>query len=165
MQLVSGMVEFNACPVSLLCHNSFLVSLWNFSPPSYELSMDKWLKIKYSSFTLSFFQPVNRLQGRWSSLWSSPRTPLCEWQTSDHRCLLRPVWTGYYWKYVVILHILLKTIFMPPTRRVPEALCFRVVRPSVRPYGNLVNTKSQEPLGGFLSYLAQGCTMTSRWTD
>ena len=39
------------------------------------------------------------------------------------------------------------------------------VRPSIRPYGNLVNTKSQEPLGGFLSYLAQGCTMTSRWTD
>ena len=39
------------------------------------------------------------------------------------------------------------------------------VRPSVRPYGNLVNTKSQEPLGGFLSYLAQGCTMTSRWTN
>ena len=37
---------------------------------------------------------------------------------------------------------------------------------SVRPYGNLVlNTKSQEPLGEFLSYLAQGCTMTSRWTD
>ena len=33
---------------------------------------------------------------------------------------------------------------------------------SVRPYENLVNTKSQEPLGGFLSYLAQGCTMTSR---
>ena len=39
------------------------------------------------------------------------------------------------------------------------------VRPSVHPYGNLVNTKSQEPLGGFLSYLAQGCTMTSRWTN
>ena len=33
---------------------------------------------------------------------------------------------------------------------------------SVRLSGNLVNTKSQEPLGGFLSYLAQGCTMTSR---
>ena len=47
---------------------------------------------------------------------------------------------------------------MPPTRRVPEALCFWVVRP----YENLVNTKSQEPLGGLLSYLAQGCTMTSR---
>ena len=47
---------------------------------------------------------------------------------------------------------------MPPTRRAPEALCFRVVRP----YGNLVNTISQEPLGGFLSYLAQGCTMRSR---
>ena len=25
------------------------------------------------------------------------------------------------------------SIFMPPTRRAPEALCFRVVRPSVRP--------------------------------
>ena len=30
-------------------------------------------------------------------------------------------------------------------RRAPEALCFRVVRP----YENLFNTKSQEPLGGF----------------
>ena len=58
------------------------------------------------------------------------------------------------------------SVFMPPPRRAPEALCFRVVRPSVRPsvcpYENLVNTKSQEPLGGFSSYLAQGCTMTSR---
>ena len=41
-------------------------------------------------------------------------------------------------------------------------LClFSGVRPSVCPYENLVNTKSQEPLGGFSSYLAQGCTMTS----
>ena len=31
---------------------------------------------------------------------------------------------------------------MPPIHRAPEALCFRVVRP----YGNLVNIKSQEPL-------------------
>ena len=30
MQLVSGKVEFNACQVSLLWHNSFLVSLWTF---------------------------------------------------------------------------------------------------------------------------------------
>ena len=35
MQLVSGKVEFNACQVSLLWHNSFLVSLKLFSPPSY----------------------------------------------------------------------------------------------------------------------------------
>ena len=54
-------------------------------------------------------------------------------------------------------HVTAAVIFMPPTRRVPEALCFRVVRP----YGNLVSTKSQEPLVDFLSYLAQGCTMTS----
>ena len=32
IQLVSGKVEFNACQVSLLCHNSFLVSLWTFQP-------------------------------------------------------------------------------------------------------------------------------------
>ena len=32
-------------------------------------------------------------------------------------------------------------------------LCLRPVE------ANLVNMKSQEPLGGFLSYLAQGCTM------
>ena len=32
MQLVSGKVEFNACQVSLLWHNSFLVSLWTFQP-------------------------------------------------------------------------------------------------------------------------------------
>ena len=32
MQLVSGKVEFNACQVSMLWHNSFLVSLWNFQP-------------------------------------------------------------------------------------------------------------------------------------
>ena len=31
-QLVSGKVEFNACQVSLLWHNSFLVSLWSFQP-------------------------------------------------------------------------------------------------------------------------------------
>ena len=61
--------------------------------------------------------------------------------------------------------LLILSFIMPPPRRAPEALCFRVVRPSVRPYENLVNTKSQEPLGGFSSYLAQGCTMMSRWTD
>ena len=38
---------------------------------------------------------------------------------------------------------------MPPTRRAPEALCFRVVRPSFRPYGNLVNTISKNPLVDF----------------
>ena len=32
MQLVSGKVESNACQVSLLWHNSFLVSLWTFQP-------------------------------------------------------------------------------------------------------------------------------------
>ena len=32
MQLVSGKAEFNACQVSLLWHNSFLVSLWTFQP-------------------------------------------------------------------------------------------------------------------------------------
>ena len=34
MQLVSGdkEVEFNACQVSLLWHNSFIVSLWTFQP-------------------------------------------------------------------------------------------------------------------------------------
>ena len=32
MQSVSGNVEFNACHVSLLWHNSFLVSLWTFQP-------------------------------------------------------------------------------------------------------------------------------------
>ena len=32
MQLVWGKVEFNACRVSLLWHNSFLVSLWTFQP-------------------------------------------------------------------------------------------------------------------------------------
>ena len=52
---------------------------------------------------------------------------------------------------------------MPPTRRARRHYVFGLsVRPSVRPYENLVNTKSQEPLGGLLSYLAQGCTMTSR---
>ena len=30
MQLISGKIEFNACQVSLLWHNSFLVSLWTF---------------------------------------------------------------------------------------------------------------------------------------
>ena len=39
--------------------------------------------------------------------------------------------------------------------RVPEALLFSGCL-SVCPSGNLVNTKSQEPLGGFLSYLARG---------
>ena len=63
--------------------------------------------------------------------------------------------------FVVVVSVFV--FVMPPTRA--EALCFWVVRPSGRPYGNLVNTKSQEPLGGLLSYLAQGCTMTSRWTD
>ena len=32
MQLVSGNVEFNACQVSLLRHNFFLLSLWAFQP-------------------------------------------------------------------------------------------------------------------------------------
>ena len=32
MQLVSRKVEFNACQVSLMWHNSFLVSLWTFQP-------------------------------------------------------------------------------------------------------------------------------------
>ena len=32
MQLVSGKDEFNACQVSLLWHNSFLVGLWTFQP-------------------------------------------------------------------------------------------------------------------------------------
>ena len=32
MQLVSGKIEFNACQVALLWHNSFLVSLWTFQP-------------------------------------------------------------------------------------------------------------------------------------
>ena len=32
MQSVSGKVEFKACQVSLLRHNSFLVSLWTFQP-------------------------------------------------------------------------------------------------------------------------------------
>ena len=32
MQLVSGKVEFNACKVSFLWYNSFLVSLWTFQP-------------------------------------------------------------------------------------------------------------------------------------
>ena len=49
---------------------------------------------------------------------------------------------------------------MPPTRKGAGGIMF-----SGCPSGNLVNTKSQEPLGGFLSYFAQGCTMTSRWTD
>ena len=35
MQLVSGKVEFNACQITLLRHNSFLGSLWTFQPPSY----------------------------------------------------------------------------------------------------------------------------------
>ena len=44
-----------------------------------------------------------------------------------------------------------KVFIMPPTRRVPEALCFRIVRPSVRPYYtlDLDNTIPGEPLGGF----------------
>ena len=32
MQLVSGKVEFNACQVWLVWHNSFLVTLWTFQP-------------------------------------------------------------------------------------------------------------------------------------
>ena len=54
-----------------------------------------------------------------------------------------------------------KLFFMPSTRNGAGGIIL-LGCPSVRPYGNLVNTKSQEPLGGFLSYLAQGCTMTSR---
>ena len=59
---------------------------------------------------------------------------------------------------VVSIIIIIIIIIMPPTRKGSGGIMFSGVRPS----GNLVNKKSQEPLGGFLSYLAQGCTMTSR---
>ena len=44
IHLVSGKVEFNACQVSLLRHNSFLVSLWTFQPTLvlYTYMLTKW---------------------------------------------------------------------------------------------------------------------------
>ena len=44
-------------------------------------------------------------------------------------------WVGElkYLIYRPICQTLLFIVFMPPPRRAPEALCFRVVRPSVRP--------------------------------
>ena len=54
-------------------------------------------------------------------------------------------------------------IFMPPTCRVPEALCFWVVRP----YGNLVTAISGEPLGRFFIMLVPRVPHTEKnnWLD
>ena len=85
--------------------------------------------------------------------------PTIMWICTQYKSLL----SGFWYFCGIMLHIL--SFFKPPTRRVRRHYMY-VFGLSVRPYGNLLNTKSQEPLGGFLLYLAQGCTMMSRsWID
>ena len=76
---------------------------------------------------------------------------------ADMRHLQTPIWL------ILISFLVFCFVFMPPEGRWKGAggIMFSGCL-SVRTYGNLVTAKSQEPLGGFLSYFAQGCTMTSR---
>ena len=66
----------------------------------------------------------------------------------------------------------LRFIFYASVPKVPEALCFRVVRPDVRPDFRpdlrpdfFVYAITQVLLDGISSNLVQGCTTRSRWTD
>ena len=59
-------------------------------------------------------------------------------------------------------HALLMLYFYASVPKVPEALCFRVVRPSDLRPDFFVNAITQVLLDGISSNLVQGCTTRSR---
>ena len=76
MQLVSGKIEFNACQVSLLWHNSFLVSLKLFSPPSYfDYFPEYWQTLP--SCTHKNIKNVNTSQNVIKENFSNRKSPEC----------------------------------------------------------------------------------------